>query len=251
MSGVFASIAEIDACNAIAIKMITNQGQKNQFCFAKFMEQAKPQINAVGYWNVLVGEHKAVANDLFENKNIILSGVNAGGKTTATRSILQNIVLAQTFGVAAATSFEFTAFDVIHAYLNISDDLVNGSSLFVSEVKRAQGIKAVIDEIVGTNLKYFFALDELFTGTGADAGERCACDFVSRIANSENAMFIYPTHFDKLKELGAEHASCVNYKVDTAVKRHDGSLVYPFTVTLGASYDNIAMDIAKNANLFN
>lgn len=248
---IFASLAEVDACNAIATKMLANQAGKNQFCFAKYLDQVKPEVKTIDTWNILVGEQKAVANSLHETKNILLSGVNAGGKTTYTRSILQNIVLAQTFGVAAASSFEFTPFDVVGSYLNISDDLIAGNSLFVSEVKRAQEIKAKIDAILGTDLKYFFALDELFTGTSAEAGEQCACDFVSRIANSDNAMFIYPTHFDKLKHLGDQHVNCANYKVDTAAKLSDGSLVYPFTISQGASYDNIAMDIAINANLFN
>jgi len=250
-SEIFATIAELDACNAIATKILATQNGKNQFCFAQYLDQTKPEISTVDSWNVLVGEDKAVANSLHETKNVILSGVNAGGKTTYTRTILQNIVLAQTFGVAAANSFEFTPFDIISSYLNVSDDLIAGNSLFVSEVKRAQEIKAKIDEIAGTDLKYFFVVDELFTGTGADAGEKCACDFVSRIANSENARFFYPSHFDQLKHLGDKHPNCANYKVDTATKRADGSLKYPFTISKGASYDNIAMDIATQANLFN
>lgn len=250
-SEVFATIAELDACNAIATKILANQDGKNQFCFTQFLDQAAPEIKMIKGWNLLVGQEKAVANSLHEKNKVIFSGVNAGGKTTFTRSIMQNILLAQTFGVAAASEFEFTPFDIIGSYINISDDLIAGNSLFVSEVKRAQEIKAKIDAIAGTNLKYFFALDELFTGTGADAGEQCACDFISRIASSENSLFVYPTHFNKLKHLGDENANCVNYRVDSAVKLEDGSLVYPFTVSKGASYDNIALDIATNANLFN
>jgi len=248
---IFACVAEMDAYNAIATKMLNTQGLKNSFCFATFIDSTKSEIKAVNFWNVLVGEQKAIANTLHETRNIIFSGVNAGGKTTGTRSILQNIVLAQTFGVAAATEFALTPFDIIHSYLNVSDDLIGGSSLFVSEVKRAQEIKEKIRAIAGTDLKYFFALDELFTGTGADAGENCACGFVDAISNAPEIMFIYPTHFDKLKELGESHDFCVNYKVDSAITLKDGKLVYPFTISNGASYDNIALQIAQNANLFN
>lgn len=251
LANFFACAAEMDAYNAIATKMLELQNQSNQFCFAKFMADERAQINANGFWNILVNGHKIVANDLNEAKNVIFSGVNGGGKTSSTRAILQNIVLAQTFGIAAAREFAFTAFDIIHAYLNVSDDLMAGESLFVSEVKRAQEVKEKIKSIAGTNLKFFFALDELFTGTSDKAGQDCACNFLENIVQSPNIMFIYPTHFDKLKELGETNEYCVNYKVDTAIKNEEGKLVYPFTISRGASYDNIAIDIAANANLFN
>ena len=251
LADILACVAELDAYNAIATKLVGSQGQANKFCLANFINSPKAVINATGFWNVLVDQEKAVANNLYEAKNIILSGDNAGGKTTGTRSILQNIVLAQTFGVAAAISFEFTPFDIIHSYLNISDDLINGNSLFVSEVNRAKEIKEKIVSIDGTDLKFFFALDELFTGTSSEAGEECACAFVDRIATANGVMFIYPTHFDKLKKLGDSHDNCINYKVGNAVKRADGSLIYPFTISQGASYHNVAMDIANHANLFN
>lgn len=247
----FACISEMDAYNAIATKMLELQSRSNQFCFAEYITAERAQIKATGFWNVLVNADSVVTNDLSEDKNIIFSGVNGGGKTSSTRAILQNIVLAQTFGIAAAREFIFTPFDIVHAYLNVSDDLIAGESLFVSEVKRAQEVKEKINSITGTNLKFFFALDELFTGTSDKAGQDCACNFLANIVQSPNIMFIYPTHFDKLKELGETNEYCVNYKVDTAIKNEDGKLVYPFTISRGASYDNIAIDIAANANLFN
>ena len=134
LAKMFACIAEMDAYNAIANKIIESQQSKNKFCFATFVEDSKPVIKAQEYWNVLV--KNAVTNSICQDKQIILTGPNAGGKTTTIRAIVQNIVLGQSFGVAAAELFEFTMFDVIHAYLNISDDLLNGLSLFASEVKR-------------------------------------------------------------------------------------------------------------------
>lgn len=247
LAQVFACIAEMDAYNAIATKIVESRTTQNKFCFATFSNNAKPTINAKAFWNVLV--ENAVTSDLSENKHIILTGPNAGGKTTAIRALLQNIVVGQSFGVAAAESFEFTMFDEIHSYLNISDDLINGLSLFASEIKRAQEIVQKIKSLE-PHKKFFFALDELFTGTVAEDGETCAYEFIKRIAEFNNVLFVYATHFNKLKELGKDNTFCANYKVDAPTKNTSGKLVYPYTLSQGANESRVALDMARQANLF-
>ncbi len=248
LAKVFACVAELDVYNAIADTMIASRRKSaNPFCFVKFIQQDQPAIKSKKFWNVLVD--KAVVNDFTEKRQVILTGPNAGGKTTAIRSILQNIVLGQTFGVAAAEEFEFTQFDVIHSYLNISDDLINGSSLFASEVKRAKEIVKTIQDLQPVQ-KYFFVLDELFTGTVSEDGEICAYEFVNKIASAKRVLFIYATHFEKLKSLGHNLDYCANYQVGAPVKSEDGKLKYPFTFIPGASSSRVAIDMAKEAGLF-
>ncbi len=243
----FACIAELDAYNAIATKIIESQQTHNKFCFAKFLDNAQPQISSKQFWNVLV--EKAVPSNISETRQIILTGPNAGGKTTAIRALLQNIVLAQTFGVAAAENFEFTLFDVIHSYLNISDDILNGLSLFASELKRAQDLLKSI-KALEADKKFFFALDELFTGTVSEDGETCAYEFVKKLATFDRVQFIYATHFQRLKELSNNCEHCINYKVDAPVKGVEGKLVYPFTLSQGASDSRVALTLAQQAGLF-
>lgn len=247
LAPLFASIAEIDAYNAIATKMLEARAHTNKFCFATFLTAAKPAVETTGFWNILV--KNPVVNSISETQNIILTGPNAGGKTTSIRALLQNITLAQTYGVAAAEQFALTPFDVIDSYLNISDDLVNGLSLFASEVKRAQGIVEII-KALQPNEKYFCALDELFTGTVAEDGEKCAYQFIQRVTKCDKALFIYATHFGKLTELETQQLPCVNYKVDAPVKGSDGRLVYPYTLNRGINTSHVALDLAGEANLF-
>lgn len=247
LAEVFACIAEMDAYNAVATKIIEAQNTSNKFCFVNFVENTKPSIQSNNFWNVLV--NNAIPNSLTENRHVILTGPNAGGKTTTIRALLQNIILGQSFGVAAAESFECTMFDVIHSYLNVSDDLINGLSLFASEVKRAQEILQKIKSLENGK-KFFFALDELFTGTVSEDGEHCAYEFVKRISTLNGVQFIYATHFDKLKELGNNSNVCTNYKVDAPTKNELGKLVYPFTLSQGANQARVAIDIAKEAKLF-
>lgn len=247
LAQIFASIAEMDAYNAIATKFIEGQKSQHKFCFAHKVESAQPQVRSQGFWNVLVPN--AVINSMDMNQHVILTGPNAGGKTTSIRANLQNIILAQTYGVAAAEQFNYTQFDIILSYLNISDDLVNGLSLFASEVKRAKDLLEIIKEMT-PGQKLFFALDELFTGTAAEQGEKCAYEFIKKTATYERVLFVYATHFDKLKQLGKQNIGLMNYKVDAPIKNNDGKLVYPFTLSAGASTINVAEDMAKEAGLF-
>ena len=247
LAQIFATIAEMDAYYAIAAKIIESRDQKNKFCFVDFIDRETPYISGQEFWNVLVED--PVPSSMSEGKNIILTGPNAGGKTTTIRAILQNIILAQSFGVAAATKFEFTMFDLIYSFLNVSDDLLNGLSLFASEVKRAQELLQKV-KTLDKNEKLFFALDELFTGTAAQDGEICAYKFIEKMASFKGVQFIYATHFDKLKQLGAKSNYCVNYKVDAATKDSRGKLLYPYTMSKGANQTRVALDIAKEANLF-
>ena len=247
LAPIFASIGEVDTYSTIADTMIELDKTENKLCFVTFLDQNKPAVYAKGFWNLLVKD--AVNNSLCENRNIILTGPNAGGKSTSIKSMLQNIVLAQTFGIAAGESFELTQFDVVHSFLNISDDILNGLSLFASEIKRAQETLQRI-KALESNEKFFFALDELFTGTAGEDGELCAYEFISNIASYDNIQFIYATHFNKLKDIGAHNASCANYKIDAPIFDKRGKLVYPYTLSAGANTVNVAQLMAKEAGLF-
>jgi MutS domain V len=247
LAQIFASIAEMDAYNAIATKILESQNSQRTFCFADKIESTQPQVVSTSFWNVLVPN--AVVNSLAMNQHMILTGPNAGGKTTSIRANLQNIILAQTYGIAAAEQFSCTQFDVILSYLNISDDLINGLSLFASEVKRAKDLLEIIKDL-GSDQKLFFALDELFTGTAAEQGGKCAYEFIKKTSTYQRILFVYATHFDQLKELGKQNIGLMNYKVDAPIKNRDGKLVYPFTLSPGASTINVAEDMAKEAGLF-
>jgi hypothetical protein len=257
LAPMYASIAEMDAYVAIAKKMTDLQNTDHKFSFVEFLDVQKPEIRAKEFWNMLVSVGDVVTNDISEDRNIILTGSNEGGKTTAIRAILQNIVLAQTFGIAAASDFKLTQFDVINSYLNVSDDILSGKSRFASELKQAQDILHRIKALKPTE-KFFFAFDELFTGTNGEDGAECAYRFIDNVASFEGIQFIYATHFNKLKTIGSNNPACVNYKIEPPLRnaqgefiRNDkGQLIYPYKLSPGANDVNVAMDRAKDAGIF-
>jgi DNA mismatch repair ATPase MutS len=257
LAPMYASIAEMDAYIAIAKKMKSLKNSDHTFCFSQFLENQSPKIIAKDFWNVLVSKGDVVVNSIDEDRNIILTGSNEGGKTTSIRAILQNIVLSQTFGIAAASEFLFTQFSMINSYLNVSDDILNGKSRFASELKQAQEILHQIT-LLKPDQKFFFAFDELFTGTNGEDGAECAYRFIDNIASYKGIQFIYATHFNRLKTIGSANPACVNYKIEAPLRDEQGvfirdskgQLVYPYKLSLGANDVNVAIDRARDAGIF-
>lgn len=258
LAPVYASIAEIDAYVAFAQKIIELQAHgDHQICFVEFLDDSQPVVKAKAFWNLLVSKGKVVVNDLSESRNIILTGANEGGKTTTIRAILQNIILAQTFGIAAADEFVLTPFTKIHSYLNVSDDILSGKSRYAFELQQA---KSILDQIeaLRSEDKFFFVLDELFTGTNGEDGAQAAYDFIDNIASFPKIQFIYATHFNRLKQIGHANPACANYKIEPPlrdekgqfIRDEQGEFIYPYKLSLGANSVNVALERAKDAGIF-
>lgn len=246
LAGIFSALGELDYLNAIATALIESKERVNTFSFVHFVQQSKPAIVLEKFWNLLIPN--PVVNNFDERCNVILTGPNAGGKTSSIKAVLQAIILAQTFGIAPAARASLTPFAVIHSYLNISDDLLKGESLFKAEINRAKEIMDTI-KALSAGQKFFFALDELFTGTNGEDGEMCAYKFMLALSKYDSIQFIYATHFNKLKELGAAQR-CALYKIDAPTKDEYGKFVYPYTLSRGASTARIALDLAHEAGIF-
>lgn len=248
LANIFAYIGEVDALVSVAKLFKENNSDNGSFCFVEFVENEKPYIKATDFWSVFIDKNNLVKNDLEISENIILTGANAGGKSTTIKAFLQNIIFAQTFGIAAASEFKMTPFSKIFSYLNIADDLGNGKSLFKAEVERALSLVNGINNLKENEFA-FCAIDELFTGTSAEAGEKCAYDLVKKINQNSNSVFIFATHYQSLTSLENTNGNCHNYKVMPPIK-NGKKLVYPFKIERGINTVNIAADILEESGIF-
>ena len=69
------------------------------------------ETNILNIRNPLLNDQQA--NPVSLNKNIIITGVNAGGKTTYVKSIASNIILSQTFGIINALKGKMIIYDAL------------------------------------------------------------------------------------------------------------------------------------------
>ncbi len=241
------ALAELDAYLSCANLYKEYEGKENGFNFATYLEQDTPYINMQTMWNPFVGADKSIANsvELGANNplNIILTGPNAGGKSTFAKGLTLNILLAQTIGIVPARSLTFTPFSKINTYMNISDDTAGGNSLFKSEVMRAQELLNIINNLPKNQFS-FCVMDEMFSGTSPKEGEAASYAVANNIGSNKNSIAIIATHYPLMKELESVTKNFKNYQV-RVVRHDDGTFSYPFKLEEGAADQNVAIDILK------
>ncbi|MFH1831895.1 MAG: hypothetical protein ABH827_03775 [bacterium] len=227
------------------------------FCFPEYVETQKPFIKMQEFWHLLIDSEKVVSNSVTlgtdgQRQNLIITGPNAGGKSCILKAVTLSLLLAQTIGIAPAKSLAFTPFKLISTYLNIADDINAGSSLFKSEVLRAQEL---LDRIqgFGPGEFAFTVYDEIFKGTSPVEGTAAAYGVAKLLGTLDNSICLIATHFGVLTELEQETDNFSNYKV-TVNKRQARvlggvSIEYPFKLVTGLSDQHVALDILQNEGI--
>ena len=241
-------IGELDAYVACAKLYKKHEGKDNHFTFAAYLNQNTPSVDAQDIWNPFVGAEKAVANSISLGSalplNVIITGPNAGGKSTFLKGLTLDILLAQTIGIVPARSFAFTPFAKITTYMNISDDTSGGNSLFKSEVLRAQELMDTIEKL-DKGCFAFSIMDEMFSGTSPKEGEAATYAVAEDLGTHANSILLLATHFPKIKELETTDKNFKNYQV-RVVYNEDGTFSYPYKLTEGAADQTVAIDILKD-----
>lgn len=251
---IIAAISELDAYVGLANRFKELEGTDNQLCFATFVE-GKAHLEAKNFWNPSVLYHKehVIPNDIIMTRNgsnkpnIVVTGPNTGGKSTILKGLFLNILLAQTFGIAAADSFTVSPFTLLNCYLNITDDIAAGISLFKAEVLRARELVEGIRSLKPGELS-FTIMDETFSGTSPKEGEEASFKFAQTLGNFENSICILATHYHKLIDLEKETNNFANMHVEV-IRNNDNSLTFTYKIKDGPSRMNIAMDILSEQGI--
>ncbi len=241
-------VGELDAYLS-CVRLIKKFEAKNvPVCFPQYICSQEPALAITNFWNPSLPAHKAVSNSLMigyaNPKNIIVTGPNAGGKSTTMKGLLINIILAQTFGIATAESLIFTPFAKIITYLNITDDIAAGKSHFKAGACRARELIQTAQSQIIPDFT-LTAVDEVFNGTTFYEGQAAAYALIEQLSTFPNNMCITITHFPKVPFLEEEYPGLfANYKVTARFDEHN-NLVYPYKLEKGISHQNIAFEILK------
>lgn len=224
-----------------------------RICIPEFIEHEKPKLIAQDFWHPLINPIAVVTNSLSLGTseltaNLIITGPNAGGKTTSLMALIINIIMAQSYGITTASSLSLTPFTKIHSYLDITTSLIDGESLFKAEVNRSKKLKESILSCSGKE-KAFTIIDELFSGTNPDVASTVGLKFAELLGNISHSMSIITTHFPKITEIEEQSGRFQNYKVADAHIAQDGAITYPFKLELGKSTQNIAQHMLEQEGI--
>jgi energy-coupling factor transporter ATP-binding protein EcfA2 len=184
---------------------------------AKLLKDKTPTIKLKEmYYPALVGEDtyaSVVKNSVTLNKNLIITGPNASGKTTTIKAIFLNVLLTQQLGVGCYSGASITPFKHLHCYLNIPDTM-GRDSLFQAEARRC---KTMIDEISkNSGGKHLCMFDELFSGTNPDEAVTSSERFIKYITKQPNVKWVLTTHFNKLCKSLDKHKDIQNCHMEVS-----------------------------------
>ena len=184
---------------------------------------------------------KIVKNSYTLDKNIIITGPNASGKTTLLKSTLFNIILSQQIGCGFYNSASVKIYDYIHCYINIPDT-GGRDSLYQAEARQCKSILEAIEN--NSNKNHFCVFDELYSGTNPDEAIDSAYGYLNYLNKFNNIDYVLTTHYIKLcKKLNKQNNNFY-MKVNNNAKDFE----YTYKIKKGISKVKGAMKVLQDLN---
>jgi hypothetical protein len=197
------------------------------------------------YYPALIDENY-VSNDAIVDKNMIITGPNAAGKTTYLKATIINIIFTQQFGFGFYSSCKMKPYTHIHSYLNIPDTS-GRDSLFQAESRRCKEILNIINNSSDYCSRHFCIFDELYSGTNPNEATKSAFSFLLYLSNYENVDFILTTHYvdicNRLKK--ASNNRIENWMMN-ADSNENGEIQYNYTISKGISTIQGAIKVLRD-----
>ena len=205
--------------------------------FVSFTKNKKKNTFKGNYYAALK-ERNPVKNTVKMNKNMILTGPNASGKTTVLKATLINVILSQQFGCGFYDSGSLLKpYDHLHCYLNIPDTS-GRDSLFQAEARRCKEIITSIQETKTES--HFCVFDELYSGTNPEEAAVSAISFMNYLVKHKHVSTLLTTHYYNVCETLEKNKKIVNYhmKVDDSSNKNMeniGNFRYTYLLSKGIS----------------
>jgi len=182
-----------------------------------------------------------ISNPVNLNKNIIVTGPNAGGKTTYVKTILANVILGQTIGITYSLRSKLILYDTINSFMRVSD-ILGTRSYFEAEAEYCLNMINRAVEISGQNKRGLFLMDEPMHSTPPTEGMATAYAVIEYLSKLEGINLIITTHFHKLVKLEELYPDkFINLSVDAIP--HNNRYIFPYKIKKGYSYLCIAIEL--------
>ncbi len=223
--------------------------------FGRKFEGRIPKIRKNPFINLINGYHPllklkneeskkvTVPLNLFMNNKdqriVIISGPNAGGKSVALKTIgLLQFMLQCGLPITAGEESEMGIFNEIFLDIGDSQSLENDLSTYSSRLKAM----SYFIEFAGKRSLLLF--DEFGTGTEPQFGGAIAEVILEEI-HEKRAFSLITTHYGNIKQLAEKHEGIVN-----GAMQYDTQKLRPlFTLELGKPGSSFAFEIAQNIGL--
>ena len=184
-----------------------------------------------------------VKNNIKLQKNLIITGPNASGKTTVLKSVLINVIISQQFGCGFYDSAKLKPYKHIHCYLNIPDTS-GRDSLFQAEARRCKEIIDIIDE--NKKEDHLAVFDELYSGTNPDEAVISAVAFMEYLVKNKNVSCLLTTHFIKVCKKLQKNKNIENFHMEACKKNN--KIEYKYLLLEGISLVKGGINVLSDMN---
>lgn len=175
------------------------------------------------------------------NRFILLTGPNMAGKTTVMRQVALITIMAQMGSFVPAKRCYIGIVDKIFTRVGASDNILEGSSTFMVEMKESASI------LKNATHRSLILMDEVGRGTSTHDGMSIAWAIAEYIHNHVRARTIFSTHYHELTHL-ADTLPCIqNFHV--AVREWNDEIIFIRKLLKGASSKSYGIHVARLAGL--
>jgi DNA mismatch repair protein MutS len=171
----------------------------------------------------------------------IVTGPNMGGKSTYLRQTALITILAQIGSYVPAESATVGVVDRIFARLGAADDLHEGESTFMVEMREAAHILA------NATPKSLVLIDELGRGTATTDGQSLAQAILERLALELGCRTLFATHYHEITALEQRSPRLRNLSVGSV--EEEDRVVFTHAIQSGPAPRSYGLEVAKLSGL--
>ena len=197
--------------------------------YCKISKKQSKITNA--FYPSLKDSNNVIKNNVGLDKNYIITGPNASGKTTILKSTFLNHLFSQQIGGGFYSKAKIKPVTKFYCYMNIPDTS-GRDSLFQAEARQC---KKILEEINNSekNDSHLVIFDELYSGTNPFEASAAAYGYLKYLNTMKNVRFYLTTHFVDLCENLDTEKKIINKKMLTRVT--DKGITFTYKITPGIS----------------
>ncbi|NMC63274.1 MAG: DNA mismatch repair protein MutS, partial [SAR324 cluster bacterium] len=214
----------------------------------------EPEILETGELNIQEGRHpvlgKLLGPDFIPNtlglsdesaRCVVLTGPNMGGKSTFLRQNALIVIMAQIGSFVPARRARIGLVDRIFSRIGASDNMVEGDSTFMVEMREAAAI------VKNATEHSLVVIDEIGRGTATADGLALAQAILEWLVLRVKCRTLFATHFHELTILEELYSTVKNLSVGSVEK--DGHIIFTHHICDGAASKSYGIEVAKLAGL--
>lgn len=173
---------------------------------------------------------------------ITLTGPNMAGKSTYLRQVALIVLLAQIGSFVPASEAQIGVVDRLFTRVGASDNLAQGESTFMVEMKETAHILAHLTP------RSLVVLDEIGRGTSTFDGISIAWAVAEYLHESKlRPLVLFATHYHELTDLARVLPRIANYSV--AVREWKGEVVFLRRIVPGPASKSYGIEVARLAGV--